>query len=179
MKFEVGKMYSVGGYTFEAGNIIEIESARETLGATRYGYKTVSGNHPPIWLSFFNDGSIFANSLVPVVQYKKPEILSREPKIVVCRDGNRVTASWYEGGKKVAAGVAKCSPEDTFDFATGARIAFDRLMIEKPSLSREDMYNETKGVLSTVKNSKKSCCTVGVDTVRTRKNGCSGEPRKH
>lgn len=155
MKFEIGKMYRVGGNGLESGNVIKIESARNTLGTTRYGYKTVSGNHPPIWLSFFNDGSIFANSLAPVVQYEKPEILPKEPKIVVCRDGNRVTASLYEGGKKVAAGVAKCSPEDTFDFATGARIAFDRLMIEKPSLSREDMYHKTKGVLSTVKDSKK------------------------
>lgn len=138
MKFEIGKMYRVGGDCMETGNVIKIESARETLGATRYGYKTVSGNHPPIWLSFFNDGSIFAKSLVPVVQYKKSEILWREPKIVVCRDGNRVTASWYENGKKVAAGVAKCSPEDTFDFATGARIAFDRLMCKDDSSSAVD-----------------------------------------
>lgn len=155
MKFEVGKMYHVGGDTFEAGNVIKIESARETLGATRYGYKTVSGNHPPIWLSFFNDGSIFAKSLVPVVQYKKSEILWREPKIVVVQYKNRVIASLYEGGKKVAAGVAKCSQEDIFDFATGARIAFDRLMSEKPSLSREDIYHKTKGVLSTVNDSKR------------------------
>lgn len=145
MKFEVGKVYRVGGDTFEAGNVIEIESARETLGATRYGYKTVSGNHPPIWLSFFNDGSIFANSLAPVVQYEKPEILPKEPKIVVCRDGNRVTASLYEGGKKVAAGVAKCSPEDTFDFATGARIAFDRLMCKDNLNSATD---DSKSVVS-------------------------------
>ena len=53
----------------------------------------------------------------------------------MCRDGNRVTASLYKNGKKVAAGVAKCSPEDTFDFATGARIAFDRLMCKDDSKS--------------------------------------------
>lgn len=155
MKFEVGKVYRVGGDTFEACNVIKIESARETLGATRYGYKTVSGNHPPIWLSFFNDGSIFANSLAPVVQYEKPEILPKEPKIVVCRDGNRVTASCYEDGKKVATGVAKCSTEDTFDFATGARIAFDRLMVKNPSISREEIYNETKKILSAADDSKR------------------------
>ncbi len=155
MKFEIGKMYSVGGTTFEAGNIIKIESARKTLGTTQYGYETVSGNHPPIWLSFFNDASIFAKSLVPVVQYKNPEILPKEQKIVVCRDGNRVIASLYEGGKKVAAGVAKCSPEDIFDFLTGARIAIDRLMIRNPSMSREEIYNETKKILSSADNSKR------------------------
>ena len=138
MKFEVGKVYRVGGDTFEAGNVIKIESARETLGTTRYEYKTVSGKHPSMGFGFFDKGSMFAKSLVPVVQYEKSEILRREPKIVVCRDGNRVIASLYKNGKKVAAGVAKCSPEDTFDFATGARIAFDRLMIKDDSSSTAD-----------------------------------------
>lgn len=155
MKFEVGKLYSVGGDCMETGNVIKITSKYNSCGTVKYVYNTVSGKRPSMGLEFFDKGSIFAKSLIPVVQYEKPEILWREPKIVVCRDGNRVTASWYEGGKKVAAGVAKCSPEDTFDFATGARIAFDRLMTEKPSLSREDIYHKTKGVLSTVKDSKR------------------------
>lgn len=155
MKFEVGKMYHVGGDTFEAGNVIKIESAREVVGTTQYEYKTVSGNHPPIWLSFFNNGSIFAKSLVPVVQYEKPEILPREQKIVVMQDKNRVTATLYKDGKKVAAGVAKCSPEDIFDFKTGARIAFDRLMVKNPSMSRDEIYNETKKILSAADDSKR------------------------
>lgn len=138
MKFEVGKVYRVGGNTFEAGNVIKITNKYESLGTMRYAYSTVSGKKPWKNAEFFDKGSIFAKSLVPVVQYKKPEILSREPKIVVMRDGIRVTASWYEGGKKVAAGVAKCSPEDTFDFATGARIAFDRLMCKDDSSSAVD-----------------------------------------
>lgn len=155
MKFEVGKLYRVGGDCLETGNVIKITDKREVCGTVRYFYTTVSGKTAPIGLEFFGKASIFAKSLIPVVQYEKPEILPKEQKIVVVQDENRVIASWYEGGKKVAAGVAKCSPEDTFDFATGARIAFDRLMIEKPSLSREDMYRKTKEVLSTVKDSKK------------------------
>lgn len=155
MKFEVGKMYRVGGDCMETGNVIKITNKHPICGTVRYVYDTVSGKCPSMGLEFFDKGSIFANSLVPVVQYEKPEILPKEPKIVVCRDGNRVTASLYEGGKKVAAGVAKCSPEDTFNFVTGARIAFDRLMTEKSSLSREDMYRKTKEVLSTVKDSKR------------------------
>lgn len=138
MKFEVGKMYRVGGDCMETGNVIKITGKREACGTVKYFYATVSGKTPWKNAEFFDKGSIFAKSLVPVVQYKKPEILSREPKIVVMRDGIRVTASWYEGGKKVAAGVAKCSPEDTFDFATGARIAFDRLMCKDDSSSTAD-----------------------------------------
>lgn len=138
MKFEIGKMYRVGGNGPESGNVIKITNKYESLGTMRYAYSTVSGKKPWKNAEFFDKGSIFAKSLVPVVQYKKPEILSREPKIVVMRDGIRVTASWYEGRKKVAAGVAKCSPEDTFDFATGARIAFDRLMCKDDSSSTAD-----------------------------------------
>lgn len=138
MKFEIGKMYRVGGDCMETGNVIKITNRYESSGTMRYAYSTVSGKKPWKNAEFFDKGSIFAKSLVPVVQYKKPEILSREPKIVVMRDGIRVTASWYEGGKKVAAGVAKCSPEDTFDFATCARIAFDRLMCKNNSSSTAD-----------------------------------------
>lgn len=145
MKFEVGKMYCVGGDCKETGNVIKIVNEFPCCGTTRYEYETVSGKHPSAGLGFFDKGSIFGKGLVPVVQYEKSEILYREPKIVVCRDGNRVTASLYKNGKKVAAGVAKCSPEDTFDFATGARIAFDRLMIKGNSSSATD---DSKSVVS-------------------------------
>lgn len=155
MKFEVGKMYRVGGDGLETGNVIKITDKVQKLGCVRYLYTTVSGEKPWDNFEFFNAGSIFSKRLEPVVQYKKPEILPREQKIVVMQGKNRVTASWYEDGKKVAAGVAKCSPEDTFDFATGARIAFDRLMVKNPSMSREEIYNETKKILSAADDSKR------------------------
>lgn len=155
MKFEIGKMYRVGGDGLETGNVIKITSKCESLRTTRYLYDTVSGKRVWKGIEFFNAGSVFSKRLEPVVQDKKPEILPLEQKIVVMRDGNRVTASCYEDGKKVATGVAKCSPEDTFDFATGARIAFDRLMIKNPSMSREEIYNETKKILSSADNSKR------------------------
>lgn len=138
MKLEVGKVYRVGRSGLETGNIIQITSKYKISGNVRYTYRTVSGEKPLSNHEFFEAGSTFSKRLEPVVQYKKPEILHQEPKIVVTQDKNRVTASWYEGGKKVAAGVAKCSPEDTFDFATGARIAFDRLMCKDDSSSTAD-----------------------------------------
>ena len=45
--------------------------------------------------------------------------------ITITRHGDKVVAKY---GKKV--GVAKCSPDDTFDFAVGAKLAFSRLMGE-------------------------------------------------
>lgn len=48
-------------------------------------------------------------------------------KIVITTDGTETHARLYEENKLVKTATAKCSPEDTFDFATGARIAFIRL----------------------------------------------------
>ncbi len=50
--------------------------------------------------------------------------LVTDEKIVIERHGNKVVAKSTNG----KVGVAKCSPEDTFDFKIGADIAFSRLM---------------------------------------------------
>ena len=142
MKIEVGKTYRVTGGTMNRATvkIIDVDKKHSPMS---YRYVRVDGVNQ--FSSWFHAGSPFAGWLRSV----DPEM-----KIVVLRDGNKVTATSYRDGEKITTGVAKCSPEDTFDFATGARIAFDRLMTEKPSLSREDMYHKTKEVLSTVKDSK-------------------------
>lgn len=49
-------------------------------------------------------------------------------KIVITTDGTETLARLYDGEKVVKTATAKCSPDDTFDFATGARLAYDRLM---------------------------------------------------
>lgn len=48
--------------------------------------------------------------------------------IVIYRNGDTVIALDKRDGRKA---TAKCSPDDKFDFAVGARLAFDRLMDEK------------------------------------------------
>ena len=48
-----------------------------------------------------------------------------EQCIVIYSKGNEVIALNKETGKK---GVAKCSPEDEFDFMVGAKLAFERLV---------------------------------------------------
>ena len=49
-------------------------------------------------------------------------------KIVIMHDGKTTTATLYrEDGSKEKA-TAKCSPEDTFDFNVGAKLAMERLM---------------------------------------------------
>ena len=64
------------------------------------------------------------------VESKYFELVERKNEtIVIYRKGNEVVALDKSLGKKA---TAKCSPEDEFDFYTGAKIAFNRLM--KPQL---------------------------------------------
>lgn len=49
-------------------------------------------------------------------------------KIVITTDGRVTTAKLYRHGEPTRNAVAACSPEDTFDFATGAKLALDRLI---------------------------------------------------
>ena len=61
-------------------------------------------------------------------------------EITITRHGDKVVAKF---GEKV--GVAKCSPDDTFDFAVGAKLAFSRLMGEpedKPKPKQEFKVGE-------------------------------------
>ena len=61
-------------------------------------------------------------------------------EITITRHGDKVVAKF---GEKV--GVAKCSPDDTFDFAIGAKLAFSRLMGEpedKPKPKQEFKVGE-------------------------------------
>lgn len=71
--------------------------------------------------------------------------------IVICRDGNKVTALDKSTGKKA---IARCNPADEFDFYTGAKLAFSRLMGEpvenqqdKPKIVKCDRYEVGDKVL--------------------------------
>lgn len=62
-----------------------------------------------------------------------PETLTlcEQPRsIIIYSDGTITTALLKEGKKTIKTAIAKCSPADTYDFETGARIAFDRLCTE-------------------------------------------------
>ena len=52
------------------------------------------------------------------------------PVTVITTDGTTTTATLREGKRTIRTATAKCSPADTFDYATGAKLAFDRLFTE-------------------------------------------------
>jgi hypothetical protein len=49
------------------------------------------------------------------------------PKVVITTDGKTTTAKMYEGKKLLKTAESSCSPEDTFDFAVGAKLALERV----------------------------------------------------
>lgn len=118
-KFNVGERYYVSGnIVTENGNIIEITKFDTICGFNRYTYKTIDGN--AIGVEWFYEDSNFAENLIPYTEENE--------KIIIIRDGQKVTARKYVNEQLVNSAIAKCHPDDTFDFDTGARIAFERLL---------------------------------------------------
>ncbi len=60
------------------------------------------------------------------------EGLADDFKIVITTEGSTVLARLYEGKKVIEEAKATCSKDDKFVFATGAQLAFDRLMGNAP-----------------------------------------------
>lgn len=53
-------------------------------------------------------------------------------KLIVTTDGETTTAKLIDGKQTIKTATAKCSKDDEFCFETGARIAVNRLLEEKP-----------------------------------------------
>lgn len=123
-KYRVGERYKVDGSigNFE-GVIIEI------IGVTsnKCYYKIVSGEIISPGVKIFDKRSFFAKNLT---------LLTGEEKVVILRNGTTVTATQYVDGEKRGTGVAKCCPEDTFDFAFGAKLALERLFGETATVKK-------------------------------------------
>lgn len=75
---------------------------------------------------------------------KMLEIVSQET-IVIYRKDQKVIALDKSTGKKA---IARCCPEDTFDFEIGAKLAFERLTgPKKPSVIKQERYQVGDKVL--------------------------------
>lgn len=112
-KFKVGKRYK-SGYFADNGAVIEIT---EINGSTCF-YKDVIGK--TFGAKNFDINSLFAFDLEEV-----------DETIVIYRKDNKVIALDKSTGEKAEA---KCNPDDEFDFRTGAKLAFNRLMGENVKL---------------------------------------------
>lgn len=124
-KFKVGDRYK-SGYFADNDAVIEIT---EISGGTVF-YKDVVGES--IGLKHFQIGSIFSAALEKV-----------DTTIVIYRNDNKVVALDKSTGEKAEA---KCNPADEFDFWTGAKLAFNRLMCEdvKPDNGVREVKRKAK-----------------------------------
>lgn len=109
MEFKIGKLYKAKNGVRE-GNIIRITS--HDISKSHYGYETVREVSKDT-LNEFHVYSSFATYLEPVNEC-----------IVIYHKGNEVIALNKIDGSKA---VAKCHPDDDFDFMVGAKLAFQRL----------------------------------------------------
>ena len=124
-KFKVGDRYKIGYF---ADNDAAIEIT-EISGGTVF-YKDVVGES--IGLKHFQIGSIFSAALEKV-----------DTTIVIYRNDNKVVALDKSTGEKAEA---NCNPADEFDFRTGAKLAFNRLMGEdaKPDNGVREVKRKAK-----------------------------------
>lgn len=114
-KFEIGKLYRIGGDMDDhVGEVIRITDRNARLFGNQYTFEMVHGK--PMHVNTFDETSIMGKGLIPVREM-----------IVIYRNANRVVALDKATGKE---GVARCAPEDTFNFETGAKLAFKRLVGE-------------------------------------------------
>ena len=112
-KFKVGEKYKVceKGHP-EDGNIIQITN----VFSEKVVYETIQGKN--FGATTFAEGSIFSNTLKPV----------KNECIVVYRKDDEVIALDKSTGEKA---IARCHPDDKFDFKIGAKVAFERLIGEE------------------------------------------------
>lgn len=124
-KFKVGERYTSKLFV-DKGAVIEIT---EISGGTVF-CKDVVGES--ICLKHFQIGSIFSAALEKV-----------DTTIVIYRNDNKVVALDKSTGEKAEA---NCNPADEFDFRTGAKLAFNRLMGEdvKPDNGVREVKRKAK-----------------------------------
>lgn len=115
-KFKVGERYEVvKPLCFYLGEIIEIVNIK----GNRFDYKIVksSENRRIGKIDWFRKDSM---------KYKHLKPVTKNETIVIYRKDSEVIALDKRTGNKA---VAKCHPEDEFNFETGAKLAFERLLV--------------------------------------------------
>lgn len=70
----------------------------------------------------------FDTEIYKGLEYQCFDLLTSAAKIVITSDGKTTLARLYDGDKVTRSAEAKCRPTNTYDFAAGANLAYDRLM---------------------------------------------------
>ena len=119
MKYKVGDKVRLGVYPVSASGKKKLVGEIATIGKVRSDF---FGEAYPYIMTPDNGYCWCDAELSPVV----------DSKVVITVNGSETLARLYEGNKVIKSASAECSPEDTFDFSVGAKIAFERLMGIEP-----------------------------------------------
>ena len=93
-----------------------------------------------------------------ISEYKFELLPMGQSKVVITSNGKETKARLIEGKAVLREATAKCSDKDTFDFETGAKLAFERLFgkeepkkiepqVGKNYIAKEDCTNFIGGVV--------------------------------
>ena len=128
-KFKVGERYKCG-MILDNGAVIEITEINGDFVSYKDVVRETTGR------KVFEIGSIFSDNLEKVGKVESETI-------VIYRNDNKVVALDKSTGEKAEA---KCNPADEFDFRTGAKLAFNRLMGEdvKPDNGVREVKRKAK-----------------------------------
>lgn len=112
MEYKVGQKYRLTADRAgeRLNDVIIVEAVKENL----IYYRNTRNNKK----SFFEPKSLYSKAL---------KLITCQKSLHVTTDGITTYAVLKEGDKVVNRAEARCSSSDTFDFETGAKIAFDRL----------------------------------------------------
>lgn len=136
---------------FKVGDKVRIK--KDLIVDNKYGrYKFITQMKPYLGttqiiqnINYFNDGYIFKNNLYTWTD-EMLEPIEENYNIKVI--GNTVIVKTEDGNY---TGVAKCSPEDTFDLATGVKLAIERLQ-KSPKIPT---YNTEKNLWEVIVDGRK------------------------
>lgn len=116
MNYKSGDLVKIAGnnnnHDFSMGEIVRL--------------KHNCGGEHRVWVAEYLDGHDFWYVLESDMKPYKPTIMPQ--KIVITTDGKTTLARLFDGKTMVKRAEAKCAPSDTFNFNTGANLAFNRLV---------------------------------------------------
>ena len=132
------------------------ENERDKLLSLFDGYEDIiwaSGHKPkewfphidyPYYINLYSDKEITYLSRLDsnLTKIKLEDLFSPKQEIHITRKNNKVHAILKENGKVIKCAVAKCHPEDEFDFKVGSKLAYDRLF-EKDNKNENSKNAET------------------------------------
>lgn len=126
---------------FKVGDKV-IAKPKNDYGITTNGWQGVVTETAENWFSAKGKDTLGRDYVFTRLMYSGFDLAKErieQEKIVIVTDGRNTTAMMYKDGKKVRTSMSKCSPDDKFDFATGARIAFERLIGDSEKEPEKDL----------------------------------------